>query len=72
MAPYAVARKVEDIEALIDEAGGGGHLCGISSGAALALDAAQRGLGVRSLALHEPPFIVDDSRPRCRTTTRPA
>jgi pimeloyl-ACP methyl ester carboxylesterase len=55
---------VEDIEALIDEAGGGGHLCGISSGAALALDAAQRGLGVRSLALHEPPFIVDDSRPR--------
>jgi pimeloyl-ACP methyl ester carboxylesterase len=63
---------VEDIEALIDEAGGGAHLCGISSGAALALDAAQRGLGVRSLALHEPPFIVDDSRPRCRTTTRPA
>ena len=62
-APYAVPREVEDIEALIEEAGGSVHLCGISSGAALALDAAQRGLGVRSLALYEPPFIVDDSRP---------
>jgi pimeloyl-ACP methyl ester carboxylesterase len=60
--PYAVAREVEDIEALIREAGGSAHLCGISSGAALALDAAQRGVGVDRLALYEAPFIVDDSR----------
>lgn len=36
--PYAVAREVEDIEALIDYAGGSACLYGISSGAALAID----------------------------------
>jgi pimeloyl-ACP methyl ester carboxylesterase len=61
-APYAVEREVEDIEALIREAGGSAHLCAVSSGAALALDAAQRGVGVDRLALYEAPFIVDDSR----------
>jgi pimeloyl-ACP methyl ester carboxylesterase len=62
--PYAVEREVEDIEALVEEAGGSVHLCGFSSGAALALEAAQRGAGVDRLALYEAPFIVDDSRPR--------
>ncbi len=37
---------------------------GHSSGAALALAAAARGLAITRLALYEPPFIVDDSRPR--------
>jgi pimeloyl-ACP methyl ester carboxylesterase len=63
--PYAVEREIEDIEALIDEAGEPALLCGFSSGAILALEAANR-LGeskVRKLALYEPPFIVDDSRP---------
>jgi pimeloyl-ACP methyl ester carboxylesterase len=36
---------------------------GISSGAALALEAATRLDGIRKLALYEAPFIVDDSRP---------
>ena len=36
---------------------------GISSGAALALEAASRGLAIEKLALYEAPFIVDDSRP---------
>jgi len=62
-APYAVEREVEDIQALIEEAGGSASVCGISSGAALALEAANRGLAVEKLALYEPPFIVDDSRP---------
>src|SRR5215212_7122500 len=39
--PYAVEREVEDIAALIDEAGGAAFLYGISSGAALALEAAR-------------------------------
>src|SRR4051812_22628508 len=39
-APYAIEREVEDIEALVDEAGGSVYLYGISSGAVLALDAA--------------------------------
>src|SRR5882762_5064638 len=61
-APYAVEREVEDIEALIQEAGGSAFVYGISSGAALALEAANRGLAIRKLALYEAPFIVDDSR----------
>jgi pimeloyl-ACP methyl ester carboxylesterase len=61
-APYSVEREVEDLEALIHEAGGPAHVFGISSGAALALDAANRGLNVEKLALYEAPFVVDDSR----------
>jgi pimeloyl-ACP methyl ester carboxylesterase len=61
-APYAVAREIEDIEALVDEAGGLAFVYGISSGAALALEAAKRIPGIRKLALYEAPFIVDDSR----------
>jgi pimeloyl-ACP methyl ester carboxylesterase len=61
-APYAVEREVEDIDAIIGEAGGSAFVCGISSGAALALEAANRGLAIEKLALYEAPFIVDDSR----------
>jgi len=62
--PYAVEREVEDIEALLDLAGGKASLFGSSSGAVLALEAAARLTGkVQKLALFEPPFIVDDSRP---------
>jgi pimeloyl-ACP methyl ester carboxylesterase len=61
-APYAVAREVEDIEALIKQAGGSAFVYGISSGAALAIEAAARGLPIEKLALYEPPF-VSDSRP---------
>ncbi|WP_274651019.1 alpha/beta fold hydrolase [Paenibacillus humicola] len=60
--PYAVEREVEDIEALIERAGGSAYLYGISSGAALALEAANRLPSVRKLALYEAPFIVDGSR----------
>jgi pimeloyl-ACP methyl ester carboxylesterase len=62
-APYAVEREVEDMEALIEEVGGSAYVFGISSGAALALEAANRGLGIEKLALYEAPFVVDDSRP---------
>jgi pimeloyl-ACP methyl ester carboxylesterase len=60
--PYAVEREVEDIEALINHAGGEAHVFGISSGAALALEAANRGLAIKRLVLYEAPFIVDDTR----------
>jgi EmrB/QacA subfamily drug resistance transporter len=62
-APYAVEREVEDIEALVREAGGAAYVYGISSGAALALEAANRIGGIRKLALYEAPFIVDGARP---------
>jgi len=61
-APYAVEREIEDLEALIERAGGSAHVFGISSGAALALEAANSGLAIEKLALYEAPFIVDDSR----------
>ncbi|WP_410623773.1 alpha/beta fold hydrolase [Amycolatopsis sp. cmx-8-4] len=60
--PYAVEREVEDLHALVGAAGGTALLFGISSGAALALEAADRGLPVTKLALYEPPFILDDTR----------
>ncbi|MDQ5825349.1 MAG: alpha/beta hydrolase [Chloroflexota bacterium] len=61
--PYAVEREVEDIEALIKEAGGSAFLYGSSSGAALALEAAASGLPITKLALWEPPYILDGDRP---------
>lgn len=60
--PYTAEREVEDIEALIKEAGGSAFMFGISSGAGLALEACARLGGVTRLALFEAPFIVDDSR----------
>jgi len=61
--PYAVEREVEDLGALITEAGGSASVFGHSSGAVLALEATALGLAITRLALYEPPFIVDDSRP---------
>jgi pimeloyl-ACP methyl ester carboxylesterase len=62
--PYAVEREIEDIESLVDEAGGAAYLYGISSGAVLALEAAASlSTKVKKLAMFEPPFILDDSRP---------
>lgn len=62
-APHAVGREIEDIEALVAEAGGSAFAYGTSSGGNLALKAAASGLAIAKLALWEPPFIVDDSRP---------
>lgn len=64
IAPYAVEREVEDIEALIDAAGGVAFVFGHSSGAVLSLDAALLiPTKISKLALYEPPLIVDGSRP---------
>jgi pimeloyl-ACP methyl ester carboxylesterase len=61
--PYAVEREIEDLGAVIGVAGGEVFVFGHSSGAALALEGAIHGLPIARLALYEPPFIVDDSRP---------
>lgn len=61
-APYDVEREVEDIAALIEEAGGSAYVYGISSGGALALEAAQSGLAIEKLAVYEVPYVVDDTR----------
>jgi len=58
--PYSVEKEIEDIDALINEAGGTAFIYGISSGACLALEAASvLGEKVKKLALYEAPY--DDS-----------
>jgi pimeloyl-ACP methyl ester carboxylesterase len=61
--PYHVQREVEDIGALVDEAGGSAFVFGSSSGAVLALEAAASGVNIGKLALYEPPFRVDRNGP---------
>ncbi len=66
--PFAVAREVEDIEALIDNGGGSTFVYGISSGACLALEAAiALGNKIKKLALYEPPY---NSAPEARQAFR--
>jgi pimeloyl-ACP methyl ester carboxylesterase len=63
--PYQVEREVEDIEALIDEAGGSVFLFGTSSGASLALEAAVKlGGKIKKLAIYEAPYNAEDSARR--------
>lgn len=58
--PYALEREIEDIEALIDHAGGSAFVYGISSGAALAMEAALRlGGKIKKLAMYEAPYNDD-------------
>ncbi len=57
--PYAVKREIEDIEALLAEAGGSAHLYGVSSGGALALEAAAAQIAIDRLAVYEVPYSTD-------------
>ena len=61
--PYAVEREIEDLEAVIEAAGGSAYAFGTSSGGALALEAAAAGAPITRLAMFEPPYVTDDSRP---------
>ena len=63
-ADQAVEREIEDLAALIERVGGSARLFGHSSGAVLALEAAIHGLAVDRLAVYEPPYIVEGTRPR--------
>jgi Alpha/beta hydrolase family len=62
-APYSVEREIEDLDALVSEAGGSASAFGMSSGCVLLLDAAAVGVGLTKLGLYEPPLVVDGSRP---------
>ena len=62
--PYAVEREIEDLDAVLAEAGEAAAVFGNSSGAVLALRAAAAGLPITRLALWEPPFMVDPDAPR--------
>jgi pimeloyl-ACP methyl ester carboxylesterase len=67
--PYALAREVEDLQALIVDVGGSAHVYGYSSGALLALHAAAAGVGVARLGVLEPP-LPDDNAERPNPLTR--
>jgi pimeloyl-ACP methyl ester carboxylesterase len=58
MRPYNKEREIEDLEALIGEAGGSANVLGLSSGAGLALEAAASGLAIEKLAVYEPPYMI--------------
>ena len=57
---YRIEREVEDLRCLVREAGGSAVAVAISSGGALALQAAARGVSLQGLVLYEPPFIGED------------
>lgn len=58
--PYHKAREVEDLAALVDEAGGSAFALGLSSGAALAMEAAASGVNITRLVLYEPPYMIGE------------
>ncbi|MGH2486429.1 MAG: alpha/beta fold hydrolase, partial [Ktedonobacterales bacterium] len=61
--PFAKEREIEDLQALIEDAGGKAMVFGISSGGVLSLDAAAVTPGITKVGVYEPALIVDDSRP---------
>ena len=67
--PYAPEREIEDLDAVIQAAGGNAFVYGTSGPGVIALRAAAAAPGARmkKLAIWEPPFIVADSRPRVRS-----
>jgi hypothetical protein len=62
--PYTLEREIEDLQALVAEAGGSAHLYGVSSGGALAIEATAAGLAVDRLAVYEVPYLVADDMVR--------
>ncbi|WBU39091.1 alpha/beta fold hydrolase [Homoserinibacter sp. YIM 151385] len=55
--PYAVAREIEDLTAVIEAGGGEALVLGQSSGAGLALEAAAAGAPITRLASYEAPWV---------------
>ena len=68
---YEVQREIEDLAAVIAAAGGAAMVFGHSSGCVLALEAARAGLPITHLALYEPPFVIDHTRPAVGDAWRP-
>ena len=60
--PFAKEREMEDLQALVEDAGGTAMVFGISSGAVVSLDAAALIPGMTKVGVYEPSLIVDDSR----------
>ena len=63
-ASYTVEREIDDLRAVASEAEEAPYVLGISSGGALILQAVASGVGVKEIALYEPPYLADGNRPR--------
>jgi pimeloyl-ACP methyl ester carboxylesterase len=62
--PYALEREIEDLDALLALVGGEAGLYGVSSGGALALEAAAARATVTAVAVYEVPYQVDADQVR--------
>jgi pimeloyl-ACP methyl ester carboxylesterase len=62
--PYSIQAEVDDLAAIVDQTGAPVYVVGVSSGGALAMQAAASGVPIRKMALYEPPFISDNGIPR--------
>ena len=62
--PYRVEREIDDFQALARETGATPFVVGISSGGALILQAVASGVGIKKIALYEPPYLEDGMAPR--------
>ena len=60
--PYSVDKEIDDLEAVVRAAGAPAIVLGSSSGAALVLEAAARGVPMRALVAFEPPYMVGEHR----------
>src|SRR5258706_14506623 len=60
--PFAKEREIEDLQALVEDAGGKAMIFGISSGGVVSLDAAAVTPDITKVEVYEPALIVDDSR----------
>lgn len=61
-APYSIEREVDDLAAVLKEVGGSAYVYGISSGAALVLEAACQGLPITKAAVYEIPLFTAGGR----------
>jgi pimeloyl-ACP methyl ester carboxylesterase len=60
--PFAKEREIEDLQALVEDAGGKAMVFGLSSGGVVSLDAVALTPGMTKVGVYEPALIVDDSR----------
>lgn len=65
--PWSLQNEIDDLDALIKEAGGSAFVFGVSSGAVLGLEAATKLPSITRIAIYEVPMVVDDTY-----TPRPA
>lgn len=67
---YSVQAEIDELHVVIAHVGGSAGVFGHSSGAVLALEATAQGVPVSRLAVYEPTFVIDGTRPRPRGRPR--